>query len=209
MVVAIFLGERPTNNYDIDIKKVVKTESQIIVSASEVPPSGDTFPVTTSPFNFITLEKSDLPVSFDINLIVPPTGQLPGSESGDGIQNKSLNIKDLVSGDNSNINTSLYTTVKTADEFRNLWSRHSNSAPPEVDFALNNVIAVFIGKRENSGFIINIGTVIETSDEVRIFVELTQDKTNLKGTPTTPFNMVLIPKTGKPASFIINNLLRD
>jgi hypothetical protein len=212
MVAAIFLGERPTNDYAIDIKKVTKTESQIIISASEIPPTGDVVQISTSPFNFITLPKSNLPVSFDISLIVPPTGQIKDSSNGENnVKNLSLAIKPLASGDNSFITNSLYTMVRSSDEFKDLWARHTNNSVnnkiPEVDFALYNVIAVFIGKRETTGIVINIGTVIEASEEVRVFVELAKDKNNAKNLPTTPFQMVLIPKTGKPASFIINNLL--
>ncbi len=209
MVAAVFLGERPTNGYSIDVKKVIKTESQIIISASEIPPDGEVFPVVTSPFNFITLPKSDLPVSFDISLIVPPTGQILG-DAGSNITNKNLAIKSLDSGDNSKISSSLYIMLRNKDELKEIWARHTNnvvSAPPEIDFALYNLIAVFIGKRETSGYLINITNAIETSNEVRVFVELTKDKNNIKNINTNPYQMVLIPKTGKTATFIINNLL--
>jgi len=66
MVLAVFMGEKPTTGYETRITKVVKTEKGLKVHVSETAPKpGDvTGQAITAPFHIVMTPKSDLPVTF-------------------------------------------------------------------------------------------------------------------------------------------------
>lgn len=209
MVAVIFLGERPSSGYNIEIKNIIKTDSQIVVEASETSPTPETAisSIITTPYQFVTLPQSDLPVKFDINLIVPKYEQVTGNVNGN--VSKNLVVKNFLSGENSNIKSSQFLLVQTRDDFRSLWAQHSGSVSaviPEVDFGNNSLIAVFSGTKQSSGFNISVTSAVESANDLRIFVDLSKDRSVSRNVVTSPFSMVLIPKSFKSPSFIINNL---
>ncbi len=214
MVAGVFLGERSSTGYSIEIKSVVKTDSQIIITARETPPSSlnNIISIVTTPYHMITLPQSDLPVKFDIDIIVPIDEKVAGNEAPSINKNKEIILKPLVSGDSSNISISQYKLIKNREDYKNLWAEHTNSKdsiPPDVNFDKNSLIAIFIGKKETSGYNVNINSAIETEEDLKVFVEIIKDKNNNLNVSTSPFELVLIPKTNKPASFIINNLVKE
>lgn len=209
MVAGIFLGERPSSGYTLDIKRVVKTDSQIIIEASETPPTKDSniTSIITAPYQFITLPQSDLPVKFDINLIVPKYDQI----NSNPVSNtpKDLKIKTFLSGESSSIKDSNFVLIQNREQFKTLWTQHmgsTSSVVPDIDFVNNSLIAVFAGSRPTSGFNINVSSVVEIGNDVRIFIDLSKDNTQVKNISTNPFSMVLIPKTNKSPLFILNNI---
>ncbi len=69
MVLAIFMGEKPSGGYGIEITHVIETDNAIEVTAIETVP-GEEDMVTmalTYPSHVIVLEKSDKNVIFNIN----------------------------------------------------------------------------------------------------------------------------------------------
>ncbi|MBC7474753.1 MAG: protease complex subunit PrcB family protein [Candidatus Sericytochromatia bacterium] len=211
MVAAIFLGERPSTGYSVNVKSIVKTDSQIIISATEKPPdSGSTVStIVTEPYQFITLPKSDLPVNFDISLIVPKISN-NADNTTNIVPNKEIATNQLISGDKSSIDTSQYQVIRNKSDFKDLWTQHTNSKdsiPPLVDFLSDDVIAVFIGKKPTTGYSVKISNIFEYNNEIRVFVDLSLDKTVPQNVSTSPFSMVTIPKSNKQVTFIINNMV--
>ncbi|MFN8577732.1 MAG: protease complex subunit PrcB family protein [Candidatus Sericytochromatia bacterium] len=209
MVAAVFLGERPSSGYSINVKKVIRTDSQIVIEASEVPPSPNSQlnPVITTPYQFITFPKTDLPIKFDINIIVN------NFESTSGIVNSSsptnLNVKTFLNGDNSNIKTAQFLVIQSKDDFKNIWTQHNgsnSSVLPEVDFGNNSLIAIFAGTKQTSGYNITVSSVVEINNELRVFIDISKDQAQARNIFTNPFSMFLIPKSFRTPSFIINNI---
>lgn len=209
MVAGIFLGERPSSGYSINIKRVVKTDSQIIIEASETTPDKDSdiTSIITTPYQFITLPQSDLPVKFDVSLIIPKYDQV-NSNQGYSVS-KDLNFQTFLSGDVSSIKDSNFSIIQSKEQFRSLWTQHTGSTSsimPEVDFTANSLITVFSGSKPTSGYSINVKSVYETAEDVRVFIDLSKDSSNTKNIVTNPFSMILIPKTYKTPTFILNNI---
>jgi len=68
MVIAVFMGEKPTGGYEIEIKTVYEYEDRIAVNIVETEP-GEEDIVTqalTYPYHIIILEKSEKDVVFEV-----------------------------------------------------------------------------------------------------------------------------------------------
>ena len=61
MVVAVFMGEKPTGGYSIDIKDVLKKKDNIefLIKVEEPGPDDMAAQVITSPYHIIKLERFD------------------------------------------------------------------------------------------------------------------------------------------------------
>jgi hypothetical protein len=66
MVVAVFMGSRPTGGFSVEIVSATERDGQIVVSYRERMPSSDaiTAQVLTSPYHIAAIGKSDKPVRF-------------------------------------------------------------------------------------------------------------------------------------------------
>lgn len=66
MVVALFMGERPTGGFGISIKSVTYGEREIVVAYAESAPAPDSFTIQalTAPYHVAVVRRSSLPVRF-------------------------------------------------------------------------------------------------------------------------------------------------
>jgi hypothetical protein len=66
MVVAVFMGERSTGGYEVEVASVIRTEKEIVVDVRETqPPSGSPRTMAlTQPYHIVVIERSPLPVRF-------------------------------------------------------------------------------------------------------------------------------------------------
>jgi len=66
MVLAVFMGQRPSGGFSIEITKVEKVENTIVVffRETEPAPEAEVTAVLTQPYHIIKIEKTDLPVIF-------------------------------------------------------------------------------------------------------------------------------------------------
>ncbi|MEI7904746.1 MAG: protease complex subunit PrcB family protein [Candidatus Firestonebacteria bacterium] len=64
MLVAVFIGERSSAGYSVNITDVVFGKTKITVKYEEVKPTGPAASVLTSPYAVFAVRKSDLPVEF-------------------------------------------------------------------------------------------------------------------------------------------------
>lgn len=88
--------------------------------------------------------------------------------------------------------------IRSADDWRALWSAHSSDQAPTVDFSRFMVVGVFLGTRPTSGYTVEIvrvqsrGTV--TTVEYRE-QRPEADSFNLQ-VLTMPFHLVRVPRAG-------------
>lgn len=66
MVVAVFMGNRSSGGYEIEIIKISKTEKEIVVEVKEKEPPPESLQtmVLTQPYHIVVIKKSLLPVKF-------------------------------------------------------------------------------------------------------------------------------------------------
>ena len=76
-------------------------------------------------------------------------------------------------GVSSGITEQPFVTIRTSDEWLDLWRRHSATtvsslAAPAIDFAREMVIALFLGQRSTGGFAIEVVRVERVGGGVRV-----------------------------------------
>ncbi len=66
MVVAVFMGERSSGGYEIEIRKIIKTEKEIVVEVEEKEPSPESLQsmALIQPYHIVVVKSSPLPVRF-------------------------------------------------------------------------------------------------------------------------------------------------
>ena len=66
MVIAVFMGERKSGGYEIEIREIIKTEKEIVVQVEEKEPSPESLRTMalTQPYHIVVVKKSPLPVRF-------------------------------------------------------------------------------------------------------------------------------------------------
>jgi len=69
LLIGIFLGQRPTSGYSINVDRVVLENKKILVQASEICPKKDqiVLMVITYPSIFIKIPKYDYPIELKLN----------------------------------------------------------------------------------------------------------------------------------------------
>jgi len=66
LVIAVFMGERKSGGYEIEIRKIIKTEKEIVVEVEEKEPSPESLQsmALTQPYHIVVVKSSPLPVKF-------------------------------------------------------------------------------------------------------------------------------------------------
>jgi hypothetical protein len=69
LLIGVFLGQRPTSGYSINVDRVVLENKKILVQASEICPKKDqiVLMVITYPSIFIKIPKYDYPIELKLN----------------------------------------------------------------------------------------------------------------------------------------------
>ena len=67
MVVAVFMGSRPTAGFSVEIVSAATRDGKVVVNYKEAQPApgGITAQVLTAPFHIAAIAKSSLPVTFE------------------------------------------------------------------------------------------------------------------------------------------------
>jgi hypothetical protein len=68
MVIAVFIGERPTGGYGIEIESIDAYADRITVNIVETEPGPDelTTQALTYPYHIVTTEKTEMEVRFEL-----------------------------------------------------------------------------------------------------------------------------------------------
>jgi hypothetical protein len=80
----------------------------------------------------------------------------------------------IASGDVSRISEPREVVVRTAGEWRALWTQHAGdtSTAPVIDFDRDAVVAIFAGVQRSAGFSIAVTSAVATGNELVITYEL-------------------------------------
>ena len=75
-----------------------------------------------------------------------------------------------------------------------VWRKHANSAPPEIDFRREIVIAIFAGRQATAAAVLQIAAVVEEDGSivVRYHADTVQATTLTSSSPTSPFVIIAI-----------------
>ena len=111
-------------------------------------------------------------------------------------------------GTNSTTDKAKNAVAENEDEFKKLWVEiHGNQIPqpdlPEIDFANQEVIAVFMGMRSSGGYSIAIRKVEDNDKRIVHYSESAPDPDMLTTQAlTSPYHMILLPKSDKEVEFM-------
>jgi hypothetical protein len=116
-----------------------------------------------------------------------------------------LSFTNLAKGDMSGQQMSKQVTVRTAAEWQALWKDHAPTEKmPNVDFAKDMVVGIFLGSKPSAGHSVEIVAV--RTDEKEFVVEYVQKQPG-RGTMaaqilTEPYHLVTVPKHAGTVRFI-------
>jgi hypothetical protein len=92
--------------------------------------------------------------------------------------------------------------INSEEEWSELWQEmnsndeNKSNAIPSINFNEEQVIAVFQGEKNSSGYEISIKKIVETNDSIKVFVEETIPGENCETLTviTSPYHIVKIKK---------------
>lgn len=99
--------------------------------------------------------------------------------------------------------------IRNEEEWETLWNRvYKGRSPiperPDVDFAKEMVIAVFMGEKPTGGYSIEIERIVEREETWEVHVQETAPGPNdgVIEALTQPYHMVRTPRTEKEVTFV-------
>ena len=109
----------------------------------------------------------------------------------------------IAKGTNSGVSSARQVAIRTAEEWRTLWSAHSSDPAPPVDFSRSILVGVFLGSRPTTGFSVEItGATVQGDQAVVRFVEHRPDADAiLAQVITAPFHLVTLPSVVRAVRF--------
>jgi len=115
----------------------------------------------------------------------------------------------------SNIDEQRLAVIRDNAAFDALWSEHSPGSPgldgippkPDVDFNIDQLLALFLGERNTGGYSINIESVVELDTQVTINVleQVPGAGCVVTTALTQPYQFIIMSKIDKPVIFQIQS----
>lgn len=104
-------------------------------------------------------------------------------------------------GQHSGVKQSMAVAVQDSSKWAEIWRQHDASAPlPEVDFARESVIVVFLGRTETAGVKVEVIVQQNPLDQTRLNVfyrEISAKKGFTAQVVCEPYAIVKVPKAAK------------
>lgn len=110
----------------------------------------------------------------------------------------------LDAGDQSNMDDGRQAVVRSAAEWTALWRLHAPDRPqPNVDFATEMVVGVFVGSRPSAGFAVEILGVEETGGTTVVrYRETVPGRDAITAQViTSAYQLVAVPRRAGPVRF--------
>ena len=78
--------------------------------------------------------------------------------------------------------------------------------PPEVDFSVNTVVALFMGEARTGGYALRVYEIVDVGSSIMVKMEKTEPDPRciVPQMLTQPYHIVQIAKTDKPITFDIS-----
>jgi hypothetical protein len=105
-------------------------------------------------------------------------------------------MKTIEKGDHSNMDDAAQVVAKTAQEWQQLWQKHTPDRPrPAVDFSKEMVVGVFLGSRPTAGYILEIVSAAQDNGSlvVKYRESIPQRGTMTAQVLTSPYHIVAVP----------------
>jgi len=130
----------------------------------------------------------------------------PTDPSETAATEKKVTFRIINQGQTSGLAQKKFLTLRTANEFNQLWSIHTqiNPAPqPKINFKKQMVLAVFMGEQHTGGYAIRIENIIEREKMIHANVVFNKPKlgSNRIMMITQPNMIVVMPQSKKPVIY--------
>jgi len=105
-------------------------------------------------------------------------------------------MKTIDKGDHSNMDDAAQLVAKTAQEWQQLWKKHTPDRPrPAVDFSKEMVVGVFLGSRPTAGYILEIVSAAQDNGSlvVKYRESIPPRGTMTAQVLTSPYHIVAVP----------------
>jgi len=105
-------------------------------------------------------------------------------------------MKTIDKGDHSNMDDAAQVVAKTAQEWQQLWQKHTPDRPrPAVDFSKEMVVGVFLGSRPTAGYILEIVSAAQDNGSlvVKYRESIPPRGTMTAQVLTSPYHIVAVP----------------
>lgn len=101
--------------------------------------------------------------------------------------------------------------IKTEGDWAGLLSKTGAELPEPTDFTKNMVIAAFQGEYPTGGYSIEITKIVETENNIEVFVKEISPGTNCNVTKafTRPYHIIKVQKSDKEVVFKVEKLVRE
>jgi hypothetical protein len=112
---------------------------------------------------------------------------------------------EVAKGDASNQQETKQVTVRTAAEWKALWTAHAPTGKmPNVDFAKNMVVGIFLGSKPSTGHEVEIvGVRTQNNDLIVEYVQRTPGRGTMAAQILTePYHLVAVAKHPGPVRFL-------
>ncbi|HQK94292.1 MAG TPA: protease complex subunit PrcB family protein [Armatimonadota bacterium] len=120
-----------------------------------------------------------------------------------------LEIVARYTGTRSGIHEALRQVIRTEDEWKALWERHTQPFEPrpelpQVDFGKSMLIVVFSGEKPTGGHSVRVETVRETKDGLDVTFRVTKPDEGMMTTQafTQPYDIVVVDNTEGELRFL-------
>lgn len=124
-----------------------------------------------------------------------------------------LEFKKVLFGEKSNIYKYEVRIVQNELEMQTLWEDYAGNEVnllflPKIDFQQKNLIAVFLGKRESTGFKVDIDKIEEQKDNILVHLKEIEPSngSQFKDEETEPFLFIELKKSSKKIVFDISQI---
>lgn len=153
MLIAVFSGDYHDACYGLSVAAIHAGEDELVVDVNERRPRMGVMcaQIATNPMQVVAVDRIDADVDFVVASTVDVAFEvLANSSNSQAIEEQNVVAKD-------------------ADAYARLWAQfNSGTAAPQVDFANNMVIGVFMGPRNNGCHATSVGGIARTDKELRV-----------------------------------------
>ena len=109
-----------------------------------------------------------------------------------------------------------YYVIQDNQAWVELWNQHMQFLvdplpPPEVDFSMNTVVAVFMGEARTGGYALRVYDIVDTGSSIMVKMEKTEPgpRCIVPQVLTQPYHMVQMAKTDKPVTFDVSTRILE
>lgn len=130
--------------------------------------------------------------------------RIPGQPQTVAKKAGSLTVREVATGDQSNVDAGREVVIRNRAEWEKLWREHDYDRPvPAVDFSKEMVIAIFLGSQTSAGYGIRITEVVSTSGALVVSYQVSRPTPGGVAAMvlTFPFQIVAAPATPGTARF--------